>query len=225
MSAKEVMKDTISRTISFDVEFYKENHADLKGLSNKSLSLHYCTHGYIEGRLAAKYCTREELIRSLEGQKILELGPFCSPLLTGTKVKYFDVLNKSQLKKRARELGLSLDRIPEIDYVDPNGNISIIDDKFSNVISSHNLEHHPDLISHLIEVSKLLVDKGQYNLIVPNSKFCFDVNLPVSKISEIFNAFYEKRKVHSIGSVIEHRSLIGHNDTKKHWENNAIIFS
>lgn len=213
----------LTNYIEVDLDHYKLMNSDLKGFPDEHLLLHYAKHGYREGRVSSKYSSRENLLSSLENKKILEIGPFCSPLLTGKNVKYFDVLNKEQLLARAKKLGLSSHKVPEIDYVEPNGNISVIKDRFDGLVSSHNIEHQPDLINHLKDAAKLLKKGGVYNLIIPHSKYCFDASLPLTKISEIFNAYYEKRNVHSVGSVIEHRALTTHNDTKEHWKNTKSL--
>ncbi|MDB2437844.1 hypothetical protein N9W89_03955 [Hellea sp.] len=203
--------------IEVDFEFYQATYPDLSTFTEEQLYDHYSLHGYWEGRAGSKYCSRAELIKIVP-EKALELGPFNSPLIGGDDVKYFDVLSKTKLIKRAEDIGISIDEIPHIDYVSKHGDLGIVEEKFDAVISSHNIEHQTDLISHFRSVAEILNDTGKYFLIVPHSKFCFDAALGNTKVSDIFNAFYEKRKLHTVGSVIEHIALTVHNDPQKHWE-------
>lgn len=212
----------LSNLIEIDFEFYKTHHSDLSNLTEEHLSQHYSAHGYWEGRPASKYCYRDEFIK-FAPKKTLELGPFNSPLIVGGDIKYFDVLSKEELVKRAKEIGISQEKIPHIHYVSDSGDLGVIDEKFNAIISSHNIEHQPDLITHFKNVAKILNDDGKYYLIVPHSNYCFDAALPESKISDIFNAYYERRTLHTIGSVIEHFGMTIHNNTQKHWDDTQQI--
>lgn len=221
MSIEQSFRASVTNFISINFDHYRNHNPDLQGLSDQSLVTHYGSHGYLEGRIASKLCTREAVLKVMQQRRVLEIGPFCSPMLKGDLVKYFDVLDKSQLIERAKELNLPISNIPVIDYVDKQGDLSAVSEKFEAIVSSHNIEHQPDLISHLIDIAGLLDQGGEYVLIIPHCKFCFDAKLPVSKISEIFNAYYDKRKRHSIGSIIEHRAMTTHNDQKVHWSENS----
>ena len=88
-----------------------------------------------------------------------------------------------------------------------------------SALSSCASGHQPDLIRHLNDVSSKLTDNGRFAMLIPNAKYCFDAQLPLTKISDIFNAHQEQRKRHTIGSVIEHRALTTHNDPIAHWKN------
>ena len=204
--------------IDIDLNFYRENHDDLQELSDADLTTHYFEAGYREGRVAHPLAERKHLVASLEKAKTLEIGPWATPLLRHDQVKYLDVMSKQELLERAEKTGFKYDEAVEIDFVSRDGSLSVVDEKFEIVMSSHNLEHQPDLISHLNEVSSVLETYGRYVMIVPNAMYCFDADLPRSKISEIFNAHNEKREAHTLGSVIEHSALTTHNDCVAHWQ-------
>lgn len=168
-----------------------------------------------------QYNSREHFIKSIPSEKsILEIGPFFNPVCVGNNVEYFDILNQEALKERATEIGYkdAIDRIPHIDYVSPIGDLNIIHKKFDTVISCHAIEHQLDLISHLQSVSKMLVDGGCYCLIIPDKRYCFDHFMAPSTIAEVIQNFYEKKLVHSLKSVVEHRALTTHNYPMQHWK-------
>lgn len=144
-------------------------------------------------------------------------APLQTPALHGSSVRYFDVLDSNGLRKRAEEHGLDPGNVPEIDYVSPTGDLTIIPEKFRLVFSSHCIEHQPDLIGHLKAVERLLMDGGQYAMIVPDCRYCFDYFLPPSNIAEVISAHYEGRRLHTLRSIIEHRALITHNEPARHW--------
>jgi hypothetical protein len=203
--------------IELDLEFYSKHNPDLPGRSDDDLKYHYFNHGYWEGRQSNSWCLRETLIKSLKVGKTLEIGPFCSPILQGPSVKYLDMLGTEELKARARSLQLDAQNVPHIDFVSPDGTLCAVDEKFELVVSCHNLEHQTDLVGHLNEVSALLEPSGTYALIIPDWRFCFDANLSKSTIADVLEAHEQKRKTHTLASVIEHRALTTHNEPNAHW--------
>jgi hypothetical protein len=205
--------------LAFDVGFYQKANPDLKGLSDAQLVEHYQKYGQNEGRVTSELALRENLIRHMEKEStILEIGPFCNPLLSGPNVRYFDVLDQEGLLNRSLAIGYPHQSPPYIDYVSPTGDLGIISGFFSAVTSSHCIEHQPDLIRHLQGVGALLEPKGRYYLMIPDKRYCFDHFIPCSKISDVIDAYMEERKVHRAGSVVEHCALITHNDCPRHWQ-------
>ena len=79
-----------------------------------------------------------------------------------------------ELKLRAKRHKHHIGDITKIDYVSSDGNLNIIKDKFDYVLSSHCVEHQPDLILHFKNVEKLLKKQGYYFLIIPDKRYCFD---------------------------------------------------
>ena len=148
---------------------------------------------------------------------VLEIGPFASPLLFGDQVSYADVSNTHELQERAFSLNLDFRNVPNIDFVVEPNNLDIIDKKFDAVLSSHCIEHQPDLVTHLEQVSNLLSAGGCYFLMIPDHRFCFDHFQKPSTIAEILGAYSEKRRRHGVASLIEHRALTTHNDAARHW--------
>ena len=216
---------SICKFINLDLNFYRENYTDLRAFSDARLVSHYERNGYREGRLTSAIADRQGFLGIITGNNILEIGPFYNPLIRGRHVKYVDVLATAGLREKAKSIGKNPDHIPHIDYVVPAGNLSVIHDRFDAVCSSHNIEHQPDLIGHLKDVARCLSPGGKYYLIIPNAAYCYDASLPLTKISEIFNAVYERRTVHTIGSVIEHWAMTTHNKTLRHWQSKGQGFT
>lgn len=161
---------------------------------------------------------REQFLRLIEPQtKALEIGPFTKPAIRGENVKYFDVLDRAGLIRRAKEKSYSFeeDKAPDIDFVSPVGDLSAVSETFEACFSSHTIEHQPDLIKHLSQVAALLEDGGRYFLIVPDKRFCFDHFIPESTVADVMDGV--GRTVHTIGNVLRHRALVTHNDPLRHW--------
>lgn len=150
----------------------------------------------------------------------LEIGPFATPALYGSHVKYADILSREQLQQRAEMLEFDKEGVPEIHFVLEHGDLKGIDERFDLVFSSHCIEHQPNLIEHLRDVATLLTPRGKYALVIPDARFCFDAPLPLSCISEVLQAHHEDRRVHSMASFIQHYALTTHNVAQSHWAEN-----
>lgn len=136
---------------AFEPTFYKSTYPELSShMTPGELRIHYDRHGIVEGRHGNPAASRQGFIALIPPEAfVLEIGPFCSPVIVGNNVRYFDVLDRDGLILRAETLGLPYDRCPTIQYVSPVGDISIVNDRFDAILSCHSIEHHPDLISHL----------------------------------------------------------------------------
>ncbi len=207
-------------------EIYRSLHPDLAHMSDAELLDHYENFGHNEGRRANGLRDRNDFAALVpKSATVIEIGPFCNPLLCGPNVSYFDVLSQEENVERARLIGLDPAGVPHIDYVSQTSDLSTVDHCFDVVISSHCLEHQPDLIGHLQGVEKILKSGGSYFLLVPDKRYCFDHFIPLSNLSEVIVAHREQRKMHILRSVIEHRALITHNDSLRHWQgDHGVIF-
>lgn len=198
--------------------FYRSQYPDLADHSDEDLLQHYMTYGRSEGRAASPTALRKGLTSVFaEAGKALEIGPFYRPMLSGPGAHFFDVLNQEALRKRAANVNGDPEGVPFINYVSPIGDITVIQDKFDLVASSHCIEHQPDLVRHLQNVENLLVDDGVYALIIPDCRYCFDHFLPPSHLGDVLEAYFESRKVHRLSDVIEHRAFTSHNEAALHW--------
>ena len=148
---------------------------------------------------------------------VLEIGPFAQPVLRGPHVRYVDVLSTEDLRKRARALGMDETKVPNIGWVSNGSDLSVVNDTFDAVVSSHAIEHQPDFVGHLNQVADLLKPNGSYYLLVPDHRYCFDHFLTTSTVAQVLGAHLENRTVHSLSSVVEHRALTTHNDPARHW--------
>jgi SAM-dependent methyltransferase len=203
----------------FEAKTYRSLHPDLAQMSDAELRDHYENCGREEGRTANGLRDRNDFAELIpKSATVLEIGPFCNPLLRGPNVSYFDVFSQEDLVKRARLFGFDPAGIPHIDYISSTGELSIANRCFDVVISSHCLEHQPDIVGHLQAVGEILRPGGAYFLLVPDKRYCFDHFINLSNLAQVIAAHHERRKVHTLCSVIEHRALFTHNDSVRHWQ-------
>jgi SAM-dependent methyltransferase len=204
----------------YDPKIYLSKYADLRKakFSAANLKLHFENFGKIEGRVTNSIESRYDFIPLIPPKiPILEIGPFYTPIVRGENVRYFDVLNSQELVKRAAELKYPVENIPFIHFVDPKGDLSVVGEQFDAVVSSHNIEHQPDLIGHLNKVERLLNPGGLYFCLIPDKRYCFDHYMPETTLADILTRHYDKLNIHYLKSVIEHRALTVHNEPSRHW--------
>jgi SAM-dependent methyltransferase len=165
----------------------------------------------------ARPVTRKRFLAGLAGvRRILEIGPFDRPLLAGEGIFYFDVLDRDGLRRRAAEHGRDPAGCPPIHFVSPTGDLDSIDERFDAILSSHNIEHQPDLIGHLAKAEARLEPGGRYWLIIPDKRYCFDHYAPETNTPDALQAHVEGRTTHSAAAIALH-SMLAHNDSLRHW--------
>ena len=200
---------------SFDYNIYRKN-IDLTHMTNEQLINHYYLYGKNEGRQCCLISNRNELKKYIPSNiNCLEIGPFDCPVLTGSNIKYCDILSQEELKQRAIEHNRNPHSVPFIHYNNLN-----INEQFDVVFSSHLIEHQIDFIEHINSVSNILKPDGYYVIIIPDKRYCFDHFIKETTIADIINMHINKSLNHSIKSIIEHRTLTCHNNSKEHWNNN-----
>jgi SAM-dependent methyltransferase len=202
----------------FEPRIYRENYSDLRHLDDAKIEAHYRERGRHEGRSGSRINSRADFFGLLgSDESILEIGPLANPALRGKNVKYFDVVDTQALKEKARTNGLNPKTCPEIDYVSDTGNLGVIDAQFDVVVSSHAIEHQPDLIRHLHGVARLLKPGGRYFLAIPDKRYCFDHFIPETGIADVLGAYAREARLHEAQNVLRHLISTTHNNAARHW--------
>jgi len=185
-------------------------------MSVEQAARHYEEFGRNEGRRS--HCLADRIqFCALAPFHTLEIGPFAFPCLRGERIQYADIYSTEKLRAIAESSGFDQSKVPDIDFVVAPTDLSSVVGSFEGVFSSHVVEHQPDLVGHLQQVSRLLGDGGVYLLAVPDHRYCFDHYKPLSTIEEILGAHLEGHKWHSARSVIQRLTLLTHNDPVRHW--------
>ena len=203
-----------------DLAYYRKKYPDLEPYDLDSTKKHYCYYGSEEGRRSSEFSTRPDFadyILSHKDASILEIGPFTRPLVAGPNVKYADTYDTETNRRRAYNFGIDPALVCDTHYVIPEMSLSAIPDKFDIVVTSHMIEHTPNLVKHLNEVYDLLKPNGKFCLIVPDHRYCFDADMPSSNIGDVLDAYYSDRKIHTLKNLIQHYCMKSHNNPDDHW--------
>ncbi len=156
--------------------------------------------------------TREEKILSKVNKEKMgvEIGPSHAPIAprsAGYCVHIIDHLDREALKKKYTGHGVDLDKIEEVDFVWNGEPYAVLTGKihyYSWAIASHVIEHTPDLIGFIRQCEDILTDDGVLSLAVPDIRFHFDYFRPVTGISKVIDAHYNKSVIHSAGTAAEY---------------------
>lgn len=135
-------------------------------------------------------CTghQERLRRLLHGIDLIrhtgfELGPLDRPILSKSRgnIKYVDHASREDLIKKYLSTGsvetINSDLIVEVDIVWPGGSLEErigSHEKFDFCLSSHVIEHVPDMIGWLKEIGSILKHGGLCNMAIPDKEKTFD---------------------------------------------------
>lgn len=141
----------------------------------------------------------------------LEIGALSSPLVEKNEgfVRYVDHASTSELAtKYAGQIDAR--NIRNVDYVWSTGQrLSTVlqGETFDYIVASHVIEHVPNLIGWVNQLSECLSPGGSICLAVPDKRFTFDIARPLSTVGEMIQAHLLKSEVPSIKQIWDNFTL------------------
>jgi len=132
----------------------------------------------------------------------LEIGPLDKaivPRVDGTQVWYADHTDTTSLRgkydpARVPDSDHRPEDFVEVDFVladEPLAEVAAGVAPFDYVVASHVIEHVPDLVAWLDEISSVLVEGGRLCLAVPDRRYCFDARRASSDLADVVTAHLE----------------------------------
>ncbi|MBT8115107.1 MAG: class I SAM-dependent methyltransferase [Arenicella sp.] len=140
----------------------------------------------------------------------LEIGPSHSPITArreGYNVEIIDHLTREQLVEKYTGHGVNVENIEDVDYVWQGESFAELtgnSNHYDWIISSHSIEHAPDLIGFLNDCEDLLKEGGVLSLAVPDKRFSFDHFRPATGLAQVIDTHALKPATHSQGKIAEH---------------------
>lgn len=151
----------------------------------------------------------------------LEIGPLHTPLCKKPecRVRYLDVFSTRELKENYKDdPNVDLGNIVDVDYVVRDGCFSgVVNEVFDYIVTSHNIEHVPCIVSFLQNLQSCLKPGGRIFMALPDKRYCFDHFKTESSIFDVLDAYDHKATTPSARDIVRHRFFKAHNEAKRHW--------
>lgn len=157
----------------------------------------------------------------LKGEGI-EIGALHNPLPLSPhlKVKYVDRMSVPELRKQYPELG-SLNLV-NTDIIDNGEKLDSIGDETQDfIIANHFIEHCQDPISALKNMLRVVRAGGILYMAIPDKRFSFDVDRPVTTLEHVFKDFEEGPEWSKRSHFEEWARLVDKKDTRTAIENHV----
>jgi SAM-dependent methyltransferase len=162
--------------------------------------------------------------RVFRGARGIEIGPLHHPVMDKAThhVLYLDHTTTDELRRKYADddaLRHETDSIVGVDLV-WDGTVplrKVAGEGYDYVVASHVLEHVPDPVGWLGELSSVLVDTGVVLLAIPDKRFCFDVNRSVTEIADLVDCHLRELKAPSPRHIYDFWSKIVAVDDRKVW--------
>ena len=140
----------------------------------------------------------------------IEIGALNRPIIKREfpgEIFYLDHLSTSDLKnKYAHDPTVDVEDIVKVHYVVNDGNIkkAVKEKKFDYVVAAHVVEHVPNPINWLQEIFDILKPEGVLYLLVPDKRFTFDFQRPVTTFGTMLESYLTGRDIPSVSAVYDH---------------------
>jgi SAM-dependent methyltransferase len=153
----------------------------------------------------------------------LEIGAQDRPTITRAQgdIRYVDYASTEELRRlHANSPTINLQTLVDVDYI--WGERSLQEtigtgEQFDYIIASHVIEHVPDLVTWLNELAAVLKPGGVLSLIVPDKRLTFDRLRRTTDVSEVIQAWFDRRRKPSLQQIFDHYARHAQVDTQKVW--------
>jgi hypothetical protein len=152
------------------------------------------------------------LLLDVERLRGLEIGPLARPRVKKSdgQIFYVDHCSTEELRQAYSANSLMrphLDEIVDVDYVIKDG-LALSeavgsDGPFDYIIASHVLEHLADPIGWLEDVRGAITRDGLVSLVVPDKRFCFDVNRSETRPQDWVDWYLRDLRAPSYGQLFD----------------------
>jgi SAM-dependent methyltransferase len=140
----------------------------------------------------------------------LEVGPLTRPTVTpelGT-IFYADHASTEDLRAKYRpDPHVDIELLTPVDFVLGAVTLPVAaaaEAPFDYVIASHVIEHVPDVVGWLGEVTEVLTPGGRLSLCVPDRRFSFDVRRRPSEVAEAVEAHLLQLRRPAVRATFDH---------------------
>lgn len=146
-----------------------------------------------------------------EIEKIIEIGALASPSIpqAADRVRYVDRLTTPELKEHYAGVAPQVvDKLVDVSYIWESGPLKpSLKDWYpvELVTASHVIEHVPNMVAWLNQLTDVLTPGGHISLAVPYKQKTFDLHRPVSTLGDVLEAWSTNAPRPGLRHVIDQR--------------------
>jgi SAM-dependent methyltransferase len=171
----------------------------------------------------------------------LEIGPLFSPLVLRGEadIRYVDIQSAADLREHYKgDPAVKLDDIVDADYIliQADGSVLSVGEAaaagapFDWILASHVIEHIPDLVTWLRDLSSIMSPGARLSLVIPDRRYCFDALRPPTTVGDILLAHDNRDTRPSARAVFDYFSSVVTVSTADLWEgvvpdSSALIYT
>lgn len=182
------------------------------------------------GPLASDPVFADEKVRrgiDVESMRGIEIGALHNPRLPRhPNLKYLDHASRDELVEKYRnnpDSAPQAHKLVDVDYVWRPGQTLAqtigADLPIDFVVASHVIEHIPNPIGWLQQVSEVLAPGGVLSLVVPDMRYTFDARRPLTPPARLLDAYLRGLDVPSAEQIFDHESgFLGDVDAAGLWK-------
>ena len=176
---------------------------------------------------------REKLLNGLDLLQLVgaEIGPLTHPIVSKDDgpVIYIDHADTEALKQKYyNDPAVDTDAIVDVDVLWGDNTIGEElgpGNSVDYVIASHVVEHVPDLVGWLKEISSVLGQGGSLRLAVPDRRFCFDYRRDDTRLSDILAAYFSGARSPQAREIIDFAIYHSRLDLGAAWDGSLATAS
>ena len=168
---------------------------------------------------------KEKILKNIDVQSMkgIEIGALDRPIVNSSAatILFADHASTEDLRKKYKDdNNVNLLEIVDVDIVLGDKNLAQSLGKQTEVdyvIASHVIEHVPDIISWLQDISNILRDDGILSLVIPDKRFTFDYFRENTTAGELIESYLSKSTRPSTKQVFDFFSTSIKLDTVQRW--------
>lgn len=169
---------------------------------------------------------KEKILSAIDpaSQSGIEIGALMNPIVTRKMgdIAYVDHASTSDLREWYRnDPNVNIEKIVDVNYVWGESSLEEAvgaGKKFDYVIASHVIEHVPDMITWLSEISTILKTGGILSLVVPDKRYTFDRLRRETVPADLVEAYTRRLRKPSSKQIFDHFSMVVEADAQKIWD-------
>lgn len=153
---------------------------------------------------------KEILTEGLDLQSMtgIEIGALANPIVAKSagNIIYIDHADTAAIiAKYKGDPNVDISKIVNVDGVwGSNSLLQAAGRKVDYVVSSHVIEHVPNLIAWFEEIDEALNETGEVRLAIPDRRYTFDYYRQATKVSEVVSAYFLGARVPQVQQIVDH---------------------